>query len=452
MVLTHQLVLCVSEETMHRLLRTSKLLVSSLALGLGIGVFQALPMLGSSSQLYGVNSLDELVALREQLIRELENPTETASEGQFFQSFFGKNKSISVDQDLLAKVKDIDIQIVVEQRANENWQRATQLATEASVAAKKPRKTIEEHKQTKALWQRAINNLSEISTDSFRATEISEKITEYQVSLQAANQGLILAKASVLDQIRQESGLSSTAMISICSIQRNCLNLHGDKPPASAASLIKVPVAVALLHKTTQEEVDLNQEVFVDSGNFTEDASEIYARKSYPLEKLMGEMIDHSSNIATNQLIDYLGQSYINDILKDEGYQVTRVRFKLMGNRIMPKKPGKGRNSLTSNELTEMMVKTYNHEVPAAEALIEALSRQYDQEMGYAALEDLGETVEWLGEKTGQNSRVVGTTLAAKIDGEKYVITVIDNNTGHIPQIRKSIKKIAENIVTNGHF
>jgi beta-lactamase class A len=60
--------------------------------------------------------------------------------------------------------------------------------------------------------------------------------------------------------------------------------------------------------------------------------------------------------------------------------------------------------------------------------------------------------VEWLGEKTGQNSRVVGTTLAAKIDGEKYVITVIDNNTAHIPEIRKSIKKIAENIVTNGHF
>jgi beta-lactamase class A len=437
---------------MHRLLRLTKLLTGSLALGVGLGVFQALPMLGSSPQLYGVNSLDELVALREQLIQELETPTEASSERSFFSSFFSQNQSVVVDEDLLAKLKDIDIQITVEERANDNWQQALNLATEATQKASQPQKTIEEHQQTKALWQRAINNLSEISTDSFLAPEASKKIQEYQLSLESATQALMIAKASILDQIRQESGLSSTAMISICSLQRNCLNLHGDKPPASAASLIKVPVAVALLHKTTQEKIDLNQEVYVDSGNFTEDASEIYARQSYPLEKLMGEMIDHSSNIATNQLIDYLGQSYINNVLQEEGYQVTRVRFKLMGNQIMPKKPGSGRNSLTSNELTEMMVKTYNHEVPAAESLIEALSRQYDQEMGYAALEDLGETVEWLGEKTGQNSRVVGTTLAAKIDGEKYVITVIDNNTGHIPEIRKSIKKIAENIVTNGHF
>lgn len=437
---------------MHRLLRTSKLLVSSLALGLGIGIFQTLPMLGSSPELYGVNSLDELVALRQQLIQELEAPNHNQTEPSFFASFFNPNKAVSVDEEILAKLKDIEIQIVIEQRANENWQQALQLAERANEKITNSKRTIEEYQQTQALWQRAINNLSEISTESFQAIAASEKIKEYQVSLESASQALLIAKASVLDQIRLESGLSSTAMISICSIQRNCLNLHGDKPPASAASLIKVPVAVALLHKTTQEEINLNQEVYVDSGNFTEDASQIYARQSYPLEELMGEMIDHSSNIATNQLIDYLGQSYINEMLKDEGYQVTRVRFKLMGNRIMPKKPGKGRNSLTSNELTEMMVKTYNHEVPAADALIDALSRQYDQEMGYAALEDLGETVEWLGEKTGQNSRVVGTTLAAKIDGEKYVITVIDNNTGHIPQIRKSIKKIAENIVENGHF
>ena len=437
---------------MHRLLRWSQLLTSSLALGVGIAVFQALPMQGSSPQLYGVDSFEELVALRDQLIQELESPNQKPAHRPFFSSFFNQNQSVSVDENILAKLKDIDIQIVIEQRANDNWQQALQLAEAATQSGNQSQATIEEYKQTQALWQRAINNLAEISTESFRATEASEKIKDYQVSLDAATQDLLIAKASILNLIRQESGLSSTAMISICSLQRNCLNLHGDQKPASAASLIKVPVAVALLHKTTQEKINLNQEVFVDSGNFTEDASEIYARQSYPLEKLMGEMIDHSSNIATNQLIDYLGQSYINELLKEEGYQITRVRFKLMGNRIMPQKPGSGRNSLTSNELTEMMVKTYNHEVPAADALIEALSRQYDQEMGYAALEDLGETVEWLGEKTGQNSRVVGTTLAAKIDGEKYVITVIDNNTGNIPQIRKSIKKIAENIVTHGQF
>jgi Beta-lactamase class A len=237
-------------------------------------------------------------------------------------------------------------------------------------------------------------------------------------------------------------------MITVCNLQRECLDLNGNKPPASAASLIKVPIAVALMQKVSKENISLDTPVYVSRGNFTEDASKIRARKRYPLKTLVEEMIDHSSNIATNQLIDYLGRPYINKVLKDDGYKIIRVNYKLMGNRIRPKNPGKGRNRLTSNELTDMMVSIYNNEYPNSDVLIEALANQKDRLLGYAGLEKLPEA-KWLGEKTGENSRALGTTLGFSINGQIYVMTVIDNRGGRDPQIRASVNKLAKYLIDN---
>jgi beta-lactamase class A len=42
--------------------------------------------------------------------------------------------------------------------------------------------------------------------------------------------------------------------------------------------------------------------------------------------------------------------------------------------------------------------------------------------------------------------------VAAQINGEKYIITAIDNNTANVPQISTSVHKIAEYIVENGQL
>ncbi|MGL5081638.1 MAG: serine hydrolase [Microcoleaceae cyanobacterium] len=425
-----------------------KTLGISLSIVAGIGLLQARPMLGSSPNLYGAKSLEDLLELRDRWVKQLETGVSPEQDPGFFSTILPEQQ-LELDPSLLKKLKAVELQILIEQRAEDNWQQALRLATQAT----DPRQissTYEDQKQAQHLWQQAIANLSEVPSQSLLTPKVNEKLKFYQTSLAALNRELQLAQSSILEQIRQESGLSRQAMISVCTLSRDCLHLRGDKPPASPASLIKVPIAIALLNKVDQDNVSLEEEVFVDGGNFTEDASEIQARKRYSLKVLMGEMIDHSSNIATNQLIDYLGQKYINTLLDQQGYKTTRVFFKLMGDRIMPRRPGSGRNRLTSNELTEMMVKIYNHEYPQSEVLIAALKRQYDHEMGYDALKGLD--VEWLGEKTGQNSRMVGTTLAAQIDGEIYAVTVIDNSTGNILEIRQSITKIAEYILQNGHL
>ncbi|WP_413162485.1 serine hydrolase [Capilliphycus salinus ALCB114379] len=436
---------------MPRLLRWATTLTSSLAIAVGVGLTQSLPMFGSSNDLYGARSLDELVTLRDQLIEELETPVQEASEPGFLNSVLSDSSSFYRDRQLFKQLKDVEVQILIERRANDNWKQAIRLATEAiRTDESNSSDSLAIKKQSQQLWKQAIGNLNEIPENSLIAHQASDKSQQYQVSLMSVTKEIQLAQTTFLEKIRDESDLSKTAMISVCNLSRDCAHLRGEQPPASPASLIKVPIAVALLDKLAQENISLEKEVYVDGGNFTEDASNIRARTSYPLKTLMGEMIDHSSNIATNQLIDYLGQDFINKTLEKQGFKETKVKFKLMGDRIMPRRPGSGRNRLTSAELTEMMVKTYNYEYPGAEALIEALNRQYDRAIGYAALEDL--EAQWLGEKTGQNSRVLGTTLAVSIDGERYIITVIDNNTGHIFEIRKAISKIAEHIIQNGHL
>ncbi|NEP44715.1 MAG: serine hydrolase, partial [Okeania sp. SIO2H7] len=133
---------------------------------------------------------------------------------------------------------------------------------------------------------------------------------------------------------------------------------------------------------------------------------------------------------------------------KDGGHRVTRVNYKLVGNRIKPKNMGRRPNRITGDELTEMMVQIYNREHPGSDVLIEALANQKDLLLGYAAVKDL-EGVEWLGEKTGENSKAMGTTVAMYIDGQIYIVTVTDNRGGRDPQIRKCIRAIADYILHN---
>lgn len=433
-------------KSMYRILKIRQILTGSLAIMASITLISIGTIQTASATESLVQSLEALYQRRDRIVAKLEslpNPRKPL----FFSDY---NQTISEQQqNLLEQLQEIEVQILIEQRANDNWREALTLGAEAAEIGVSSTSTVNSREQEKYLWQQAIYNLEAIPSDSSLAEKTTKKLKEYQRSLNDASAQLNLTKSNFLDNIRKESGLSSQATIAICNLRRKCVNLNGDRPPASPASLIKVPIAVALMQKASQENISLDTPVFVSGGNFTEDASEIRAKTRYPLKTLVGQMIDHSSNIATNQLIDYLGQPYINKVLKDDGYKVIRVNYKLMGNRIMPKNPGKGRNTLTSNELTDMMVSIYNYEYPNSDVLMEALARQKDRLLGYAALEELPEA-KWLGEKTGENSRALGTTLGLSIDGEVYVMTVIDNRAGRDPQIRTCINKLAKHLIDNG--
>ena len=420
----------------------------TLAVVAGIGLVQMLTIASSFSQSSNPRSLDELYKIRDRLVTELEQPDNPSPEPTLLSRLVPL--AANPQEKLLSQLQAVEAQILVEQRAKDDLQQAVRLANRAVETKRQQNQSIESSQQTQFLWNQALNNLQEVPQDSFLASLTASKTQEYQENLTAATSQVQQAKSDFLAAVARESGLSGQASIGICRLSRECVHLRGDVPPVSPASLIKVPIAVALMQKVETEKISLNKEVFVNRGNFTEDSStKILSPKNYPLKTLLEEMIDRSSNTATNQLIDYLGWDYINQFLDNRGYQVTRVKFKLMGEKIMPANPGFGRNRVTANELTEMMVQIYNGETPGAKELIETLNGQYDRALGFAALQ--GTKAQWLGEKTGQNSLVIGTTLAMSIDGEAYVMTVIDTRSGDL-QMRQSISKIADYISRNPSF
>lgn len=423
-------------------------LMKGLAIVAGIGVIQAFTIFTSLSQPLTGRSLQELYKMRDRLIAELETPSPSPEPTLFARLL--PQPPPQTPANLQQKLQAVEVQILVEQRANDNWQEALRLANKASEAGHSPHQSVISWQKIQLLWHQAINNLREIPQTSFLARQAASKIEEYQESLASAAFQLQQAKSAFLMTAVQESGLSNEAMITVCRFSKDCVSLHGNQPPESPASLIKVPVAVALLHKVTHDKTGFNQEVYIDPGNFTEDASPIQSSQRYSLKILLEEMIDHSSNIATNELIDYLGFDYINQVLEKSGYQVTRVQSKLMGESTLPFNIGSGPNRLTSDELTQMMLKIYNREIPGNGVLREALSQQYDRALGFAALQ--GTKAKWLGEKTGENSKVLGTTLAFNLDGEGYVMTVIDNRSGSEVQIRQCIAKIVDYLAQNGHL
>ena len=420
----------------------------TLAVVAGIGLVQMLTIASSFSQSSNPRSLDELYKIRDRLITELEQPSSPSPEPTLLSRLVPP--ATNPQEKLLSQLQAVEAQILVEQRANDDLQQAVRLANRAVETKGQQNQSIESSQQTQFLWNQALNNLQSVPQDSFLASLTASKTQEYRENLTAATSQVQQAKSDFLAAVARESGLSGQASIGICRLSRECVHLRGDVPPVSPASLIKVPIAVALMQKLETEKISLNKEVFVNRGNFTEDSStKILSPKNYPLKTLLEEMIDRSSNTATNQLIDYLGWDYINQFLDNRGYEVTRVKFKLMGEKIMPANPGFGRNRVTANELTEMMVQIYNGETPGAKQLIETLNGQYDRALGFAALQ--GTKAQWLGEKTGQNSLVLGTTLAMSIDGEAYVMTVIDTRSGDL-QMRQSISKIADYISRNPSF
>ena len=415
----------------------------------GIGLVQVLTIASSFSQSSNLRSLDELYKIRDRLVTELEQPASPSPEPTLLSGLVPL--TTNPQEKLVQQLQAVDVQILVEQRANDNLQQAVRLADRAAETGRVPKQSIASSQETQFLWNQALNNLQEVPQNSFLAPLTASKTQEYSQNLTAATSQVQQSKSDFLAVVAKESGLSDRASISICHLSRECVNLRGDVPPVSPASLIKLPIAVALMQKVEKEKISLNQEVFVNSGNFTEDSlTRIVSAKNYPLQLLLEEMLDRSSNTATNQLIDYLGSDYINQFLANRGYQVTRVNYKLMGEKIRPSNPGSGPNRMTVNELNEMMVQIYNGETPGAKVLVETLNRQHDRELGFAALQ--GTKAQWLGEKTGENSLVLGTTLAMSIDGEAYVMTVIDSRTSGDTQIRQSISKIADYISKNPSF
>ncbi len=358
--------------------------------------------------------------------------------------------------------------------------KAHQAAIAASKAGEAAR-SLSFARRERSLWQHTLSMLGKIPAESEWHQQSSEKKTLY-LRLSANAEGKIIdGDSDFLAEIVRTAGIDpSLVHITLCQIEPpqieasrravkegqqsnptayadqvvsdRCREHQGNQLMASPASLIKLPIAVVLMHKVTTENIDLNQKIFIDPGNFTENAEEAHIDigQSYPLREVMARMITESNNIATNQLIDYLGRDYLAKTLSQLGYSQTLVDHKLVGDQAMPANAGTLANELTSNEVTTMMANIYSLAAPGDEELLHALLNQRDLELGHAGLKDLGPKVTWLGEKTGQNNQMIGSTLAVKIGLNRYALTVAIDGGGDAYAIQQIVHGVAVYILETG--
>lgn len=298
-------------------------------------------------------------------------------------------------------------------------------------------------------WDQAIAALNQIPPNTFGEAQAAAQKQQYEQQRAIAAYHHDTARSAFLQPIVEQTGLASRVRLTVCSLQRECRRWQGHLPPASPASLIKVPVAIALLTQLHQSGIDPTTPLWVSPSNWTEDAGSIWVRTEYPLEQIMADMISASGNIATNQLIDYVGWEGLQQSLQSHGYRATRVTKKLVGESTYPANAGNAPNRITTDELTDMMVAIYNREFPGADRIEAALADQRDRNLGYAAVQP---PIDWLGEKTGRNSKVLGTTTAVSVGSQRYVITATLDHSGNEAALRSIVTGVSQHLLTHNGF
>ena len=343
-------------------------------------------------------------------------------------------------------------QVLEEQQPALRYQQAIAIAQEA-LALRQQGKSVELSRQEVALWQDAVRTLASITNDAPEYSQAQKKLKEYDKIATLVSRRINQQQSDFLLPIASAKGNPNSVRISLCQLgTTECRSFRGDVPPVSLASLVKLPLAVALMHQVTKGEASLDEQIYIDPANFTENAqgAKIFVDKNYTLREVMVRMITESNNIATNQLVDYMGYDTINQALKAEGFTNTVVGHKLVGNSTYPKAMGSGRNRSTADELTQMMMRIYSFTKDSDEEILNALVGQYDLDFGYRALVKEKPDIFWIGEKTGQNSSVIGSTVAFKVGEERYVMTVTIDKSANQGRLRQIIRDVALHVLEQG--
>ncbi|PZV07111.1 MAG: serine hydrolase [Leptolyngbya sp.] len=351
--------------------------------------------------------------------------------------------------DILTQLGTVNYRLQQEETAQQLQQRAEQAAAAAIALGNPASLSAPELATAHTYWEQAVAALNQIPPDTFAEAQAAAQKQQYEQQQAIAAYHYDTARSAFLKPIVEETGLASRVRLTVCSLQRECRRWQGHLPPASPASLIKVPVAIALMTKLHQEGTAPSTAIWVSPSNWTEDAGSIWVSTEYPLEQIMADMISASGNIATNQLIDYMGWDGVNQGLRSRGYQATRVSTKLVGESTYPANAGSAPNRITTDELTDMMVAIYNREFPGADLIEAALAAQRDRNLGHAVADP---PIGWLGEKTGRNSKVLGTTTAVSVGNQHYIITATLNHSANEAAIQSIVAGVIQHLRTHNGF
>lgn len=157
------------------------------------------------------------------------------------------------------------------------------------------------------------------------------------------------------------------------------------------ASMIKLPLAVACAMAVSRRELTFEDVVRVDAANMTanDGPSLLEAGTAIRIGQLIGLMLQHSDNVATNVLYDVLGRERASAEVAGLGLRGTAFRRKLSGGEPLIDDPAAtGRNSHPAREAADLLERIALDRIPYAEALRRMLDAQYWNNKLSLGLED----------------------------------------------------------------
>lgn len=108
------------------------------------------------------------------------------------------------------------------------------------------------------------------------------------------------------------------------------LSFHA-KDQVVSASVIKVPIMMAVLDRALREHLSLESKIKVDEKHICADSLVFeYGERQASLYELLFFMIVNSDNTATNVLIEYMGMDALNLYFEQIGLKTTRVERKML--------------------------------------------------------------------------------------------------------------------------
>lgn len=148
--------------------------------------------------------------------------------------------------------------------------------------------------------------------------------------------------------------------------------------PTYPASMIKLPIGLALATRCASGDLDWNDHVTICAENVTaNDApSPCVEGAVLSLGELLFEMLSASDNVATNALIDVLGRETIGPACEAFGLRSTAVRRKLSGITLIDDPSATGRNAHPASDAALVLRAIALGTAPAADRLYGALRAQ----------------------------------------------------------------------------
>lgn len=252
-----------------------------------------------------------------------------------------------------------------------------------------------------------------------------------------------------------DANRDKTIAIAYCDLRDGTTYLHNERMQFHAASTMKVPVMLGIFEAVSRGALSLDQPVHVknaftsiaDGSTFSTDPKddsdeEVYTMvgKDVPLGVLVRHMIDRSSNLATNNVIELIGAPQVMTLMKQIGANDIRVLRGVEDQKAFDRGMN---NTTTAYDLMLVFRALAEHKVVSADASKQMIDILAGQEFnaGIPAGLPAGTRV---AHKTGDVTRIAHDAgIVFRPDGSAYVLVVLTRGFEKLDDANRVIAQIS---------